>query len=62
MKLNNKIVLIILSLSWVFSQEIPPEVDQLIKSSGINQNDVKRLLQDQNLDVVIPENSYRTRD
>ena len=55
MKLNNKIVLIILFISWVSSQEIPPEVDQLIRSSGINQNDVKRLLQEQNLDVVIPE-------
>ena len=44
-----------MSISWVSSQEIPPEVDQLIRSSGINQNDVKRLLQEQNLDVVIPE-------
>ena len=55
MKINNKLLNIILFFSWVFSQELSPEINQLIQSSGLNPNDVKSLLQGKNLDKLIQE-------
>ena len=57
MKINNKLLYIILLFSWAFCQELTPEINQLIQSSGLNPNDVKSLLQKQNLDKLIQENS-----
>ena len=57
MKINNKLLNIILFFSWAFCQELTPEINQLIQSSGLNPNDVKSLLKSQNLDKLIQENS-----
>ena len=57
MKINNKLLNIIFCFSWVFSQDLTPEINQLIQSSGLNPNDVKTLLQGQNLEKLIQETS-----
>ena len=54
MNLNSKIISIILAVSWITPQEIPLEIQELIQSAGMNQNDVKKLLKNKNLDEVVP--------
>ena len=54
MNLNSKIISVILAVSWITPQEIPSEIQELIQSAGMNQNDAKKLLENQNLDEVVP--------